>query len=507
MAFSFGASTPASTPAFSFGPAPTPAFGAAATPAPSSTPSFGFGSAAATPGFGAVSTPAFSAPSLFGAQPAASAPSLFGAAPAPAAGAASTPSLFGAASTPSLFGASSTPSFFGAQPASAAAASAPSFGFGTGALVLASSTPSLFGGSQQQQAAQQQQQQLAALVTKDSRPLTHTTKWDDLSPQEQQYLLELERKVVEFRDQCRQLDGEERLTKGKDGKDLVEKDARMLSQRITSLGTALRADVETCEAILELVRSLLRNTEAALYTFKRSYQWREGLKSAQGQALPSHLMDQLAGPVVLPSPFLRDAVAGFQHNLEQFKACAAELEQVLVQQQHDTGRVLGSSSNPVDMLQSLHTSLSNLHDLLLHTAAKLQAFDDRVGLAKEAHLATRRQVGDYSDPFSEAERQQQQAHGKHNGVHRGGQQAPPAAGAGQQAQQLQQPTGLGAGTSGFGGAASPFGAAMSSVAPAPGGLFGTLTPSPLAGASGFGTPSLFGAPAAGGSARKSKSKK
>ena len=56
------------------------------------------------------------------------------------------------------------------------------------------------------------------------------------------------------------------------------------------------------------------------------------------------------------------------------------------------GRVLGSSSNPVDMLQSLHTSLSNLHNLLLHTAAKLQALDDRVGLAKEAHLATRRQV-------------------------------------------------------------------------------------------------------------------
>ena len=36
--------------------------------------------------------------------------------------------------------------------------------------------------------------------------------------------------MVEFRDQCRQLDGEERLTKGKDGKDPVEKDARMLSQ-------------------------------------------------------------------------------------------------------------------------------------------------------------------------------------------------------------------------------------------------------------------------------------
>ena len=31
-----------------------------------------------------------------------------------------------------------------------------------------------------------------ALVTKDGKPLTHSTKWDDISPQGQHYLLELE---------------------------------------------------------------------------------------------------------------------------------------------------------------------------------------------------------------------------------------------------------------------------------------------------------------------------
>lgn len=117
---------------------------------------------------------AASTPSLFGAQPA-SAASLFGAASTPSLfGAASTPSLFGAASSGSLFGAASTPSLFGAA--------------STGALTTfgAAPTTALFGG---QPAAGQQ---VTALATKDGRPITHGSKWDDLSPQTQQYLTELE---------------------------------------------------------------------------------------------------------------------------------------------------------------------------------------------------------------------------------------------------------------------------------------------------------------------------
>ncbi len=60
-------------------------------------------------------------------------------------------------------------------------------------------------------------------------------------------------------------------------------------------------------------------------------------QSTQGQALPSHVMEQLAGPVVLPSHYLREAVAGFAENLAQYKACCAELEQVLLNQPHDAG--------------------------------------------------------------------------------------------------------------------------------------------------------------------------
>lgn len=112
---------------------------------------FGAASSAAASPFSFASQPA-SAPSLFGA---ASSASLFG---APA----STPSLFGAASSASLFGAATpAPSLFGSQPAGALGAPA-------------------------------QQQAVTALATKDGRPITHTSKWDDLSPQTQQYLTELE---------------------------------------------------------------------------------------------------------------------------------------------------------------------------------------------------------------------------------------------------------------------------------------------------------------------------
>lgn len=143
--------------------------------------------------------------------------------------------------------------------------------------------------------------------------------------------------MVQLREECQQLDGDERLAKGgKDSKPGIEEGARLLSQvrrrsggglcwglrsrcksqqgaafavrpppaavrhgrpvqsqqcrnvparrlqRITSLGTTLRTDSETCEALQELARRLLRNTETALYTFKRSYLWREGLKVGQG---------------------------------------------------------------------------------------------------------------------------------------------------------------------------------------------------------------------------------
>ncbi|PRW18350.1 nuclear pore complex NUP58 [Chlorella sorokiniana] len=457
---------------FSFGSAPvggasTPAFGAASTPSlfgAASSAAAGFG--AAVPAFGAspspfMSTPAFgaSSASLFGA---ASTPSLFGAQPAPSA------SLFGAASTPSLFGAASTPSLFGAQPASApslfGAASA-------GALTTfgAAPAPSLFGG---QPAAGQQ---VTALATKDGRPITHGSKWDDLSPQTQQYLTELEKVVVQYREDCRQLDSDPRLASSsgaKEQQEAMQGQARSLSQSISALGSAVKADVEQVAALREAVLYLVRSTETALHTFKRSYAWREAAKASAPLA-----SQDVAGPPVLPSTFLREAVAGFLDRLRAHQAAVAELEAVLVASGAAGAQRRGGGH---DGLQALQTALTNVHDLLIHTAAKLQVMDDRVGGVREAYLSRQRALGDGSDPFlEEARRQQKRADAQPR--------SPAAQAAALQAAQQQhgaQPMPAGHAPAMFG--ASPL--AAGAPAASPGGLFGTVAPSP---GGAFGTP-LFG---------------
>lgn len=167
MAFSFGGNT--SSPSFSFGGASS---AAASSPFASAAPtggglfgsqntSTGFGGAASQPAFGAGSSGAgfnFSSPSTFSTP------------------AASKPGLFGAASTPSMFGnAGKSPGGFSFSPASTQ-------GFQNAGGVAG------FGSAQNQQTAGGSMQ----LLTKDNRPIAHSSKWDDLSPQAQQYLLELE---------------------------------------------------------------------------------------------------------------------------------------------------------------------------------------------------------------------------------------------------------------------------------------------------------------------------
>ncbi|PSC72685.1 Hydroxyproline-rich glyco family [Micractinium conductrix] len=469
----FGSATPA------FGAASTPAFGAASTPSlfggGTSAPAFG----QSAPAFGAspfvASTPAFSAAaggsSLFGAAStpafgAASTPSLFGAAPAASGG-----GLFGAASTPSLFGAASSGGLFGTASAGAlTTTAAPSFGFGqTGAA------PSLFGGAQPAAG-----QAVTALATKDGRPITHTSKWDDLSPQTQQYLSELEKVVVQCREECRQLDADPRLASAGGAREQQQEgmqgQARTLSQAIAALGSSVKADVEQVGALREAVLYLVRATDTALHAFKRSHAWREAAKASTPLA-----QADIAGPPVLPSSFLREAIAGFLDRLRQHQAAVAELEAVLV---GGAGQHLrrAAGSQPADGLQALQGALTNVHDLLIHTAARLQALDDRVSAARDSHLARRRAAADFSDPFAEEERRQAK-HAEHQP------RSPAAQAAVLQAAQQQHAAAAPPGTAAA--HATMFGASPAAAhAASPGGLFGTVSPTP--GRGGFGTP-LFGA--------------
>ena len=147
--------------AFSFG-------NTAGTPGPTATP-FATGTGSGT-SFG-------SSVGLFGSQN----NTAFGSSTpgqAPAFGAASRPGMFGAASTPSIFGGAPSP------PSGGGFTFTPS---STHSFLNPSSGPSGIGGTFQNQVHVQQQ-----LLTKENRPISLSTNWDDLSPQAQQYLLDLE---------------------------------------------------------------------------------------------------------------------------------------------------------------------------------------------------------------------------------------------------------------------------------------------------------------------------
>jgi hypothetical protein len=143
---------------------------------------------------------------------------------------------------------------------------------------------------------------------------------------------------------------------------VVQAQAHTRSQSISSLGSAVKADLEAAAALREAVLHLVRSGETALHTFKRAHAWREAAKVGeragsmggvqrrswmaaclappcrQPACTSCHQLMQSSAPLtsqdisgtpVLPSQFLREAISGFRHRLGQHQAVVAELEQVL----------------------------------------------------------------------------------------------------------------------------------------------------------------------------------
>lgn len=303
------------------------------------------------------------------------------------------------------------------------------------------------------------------MVTTDGRPVTHSTKWEELSPQAQQYLTELDKTITNCREECSKLDADARLTKtmtsasgttterfiitesgvGGDGNNTgaVVSSVEFLATSLATLTGAIRSDADGAESLREVVLHLLRHIESALNTFKQNHAWREASKAGTGGGSTGLIDPARVGRAELPSPFLREAVASFEERLRQYKMAVADLEQAIgggggggmgFGKGGGSGYYASSSpsitaggggggdgdGNPAAMLRSLEGAVANLHDCLLHTAARLQALEDKVAREREGYLNRARQDGDDSDPFAEAERQEKRSGGGGRGGGGGG---------------------------------------------------------------------------------------
>lgn len=187
----------------------------------------------------------------------------------------------------------------------------------------------------------------------------------------------------------------------------------------------------------QLVSDLLHFTEIAVNVFKRDQQWREVVKAGGGQPVPLNVLEALNSPVVLPSLFLRHMARGLADTAVHFGRAASELQAAL----HTRG--FHSAASGVTPPQRLASSVQNMHDAFVATAAMAEALHARVEQLRAAYLAKQRKVcafivvfvvatcncvlqaGVYDDPFEEAARQQRMHEGD-SSAGRGGVQVHPA---------------------------------------------------------------------------------
>ncbi|GAV86958.1 hypothetical protein CFOL_v3_30384 [Cephalotus follicularis] len=276
---------------------------------------------------------------------------------------------------------------------------------------------------QQPQQPQQQQQQFY-LFTNDKAPANYSTKWADLHPDSQKALLQIEERILEYRDESQRLDQCSRLHDSSVSNEGFENDAGHIVQELGGISTAMERQKALLQELMAVVKDILRNTEVAVRSFmmlrpRFLHPYKGGAlnpiapSQAPGStATPGSSNPQACASVVpvfdfysglpkKPSPFLQQTVARFEKYLGECRQWIEELEQLLLLDSDSN-----SSNHVPSLFQSLPKVMSNVHDFFIHVAAKVESIHQYIESMKTAYLADQRRRGDGIDPFLEADRRE-----------------------------------------------------------------------------------------------------
>ncbi|XP_055802811.1 nuclear pore complex protein NUP58 isoform X2 [Solanum dulcamara] len=280
---------------------------------------------------------------------------------------------------------------------------------------------------QQQQLLQQQQsqqQQQLYLFTTDKTPATYSTKWEDLHPDSQKLLLQIEERILEYRDESQRLDQCSRLYDSSVSNDGFELDASRSIQELGGISTSMERQKAILQELMAVVKDMLRNTEVAVRSFmmlrprflhhsapaaasatapsQASGATVAPTASSQAQSTPNApIFDFYSGIPKKPSPFLQQTLARFEKYLGECQQWVEELEQLMAL---DSDR--NSTNSSSSLLQSFPKVMSNVHGFFVHVAAKVESIHQYIESMKTAYLADQRRRGDESDPFLEADRRE-----------------------------------------------------------------------------------------------------
>ncbi|XP_028763978.1 nuclear pore complex protein NUP58 [Neltuma alba] len=276
----------------------------------------------------------------------------------------------------------------------------------------------------QQQPQPQQQQQQLFLFTADKTPANYSTKWADLHPDSQKVLLQIEERILEYRDESQRLDQCGRLYDSSISNEGFELDASHIVQELGGISTAMERQKTLLHELMSVVKDMLRNTEVAIRSFMmlrpRFLQPSGGgassatapLQTPGSTVTPSSssqpttttivpVFDFYYGLPKKPSPFLQQSVLRFEKYLGECRQWIEELEQLLLLDSEKNG-----SNNRSSLLQSLPKVMTNVHDFFVHVAAKAESIHQYIESMKSAYLADQRRWGEVNDPFLEADRRE-----------------------------------------------------------------------------------------------------
>ncbi|KAE9606754.1 hypothetical protein Lal_00026298 [Lupinus albus] len=274
---------------------------------------------------------------------------------------------------------------------------------------------------QQQQQQQQQQQNQMFLFTNEKTPASYSTNWADLHPDSQKFLLQIEERILEYRDESQRLDQSSRLYDSSVSIDGFEVDASHIVQELGGTGTAMERQKALLHELMSVVKDMLRNTEVAVRSFMMlrprflhpsggassataPSQTPGATQSSSNQPPATSIVpvfDFYSGLPRKPSPFLQQTVLRFEKYIGECHQWIEELEQLLLL---DSGR--NASSNGSSLLQSLPKVMTNVHDFFVHVAAKVESIHQYIESMKSAYLADQRRRGEVNDPFLEADRRE-----------------------------------------------------------------------------------------------------
>eukprot|EP00958_Prasinococcus_capsulatus_P030207 scaffold7989_cov403-Prasinococcus_capsulatus_cf.AAC.3 len=339
------------------------------------------------------------------------------------------------------------------------------------------------------------------LATKDGKPATGATNWNELTDDSQKLLLQIEEKLRESDRQSADLKASKRLAESTAMRKGFAAEVSSLSDEIQATAGLLSGEKEALAKLNAASMKLLQDTEKAYWLYERVKNRPKAIACAQNST--ATYPEYLIAPPPRPSDFLVSATAEFEETLNSYKKRIEELEHLLGQSTARFGT------------EGISETMANTHDIFVHVASNVERIVEQVNAAKTRYLNRLQEMGDSRNPFEEADRRDAlEASSKvaaYAAAVKPVENKPP-----QQAQQQPTPSLIGSAQASkspfqLGGATtstpSLFGSASQPSTAAAPSLFGT-TSTTTAAPSLFGTPtqqpaskpafSGFGAPATGG---------